>query len=70
VSTKESLDVGAATAMRGFKVGDRLPASHDREVLSAMFDGIEEVCEVTSSLRGGDLRHELRLSDSAVPAAV
>jgi hypothetical protein len=45
-------------------VCDRLAATDDGVVLAAMFDTVEEIGEVTGSVRGSDVRHVIRLSDS------
>ena len=57
------LHVGAEPAIHRFEVGNRFAAPHDRELLAAMFDGVEEIGEVSSCVGGRDVRHELRLSD-------
>lgn len=62
----ESLHVDSPAPTHRFEMGDGLPPSDDGEVLTTMLDGIKEVREVPGSVRGGHIRHRIRLSDLSV----
>ena len=63
VAAQERFDLDSLTRLGGVELGDDLAAAHDREVLAAVLDGIEQVGEVAGGVGGTDLRHEIRLSD-------
>lgn len=65
MSAEERLDVATSTALRRLEMGHPLAAPSDVEVLSAMLNCVEEVGEVPSCVRRGDLGHRIRLSDYA-----
>lgn len=60
---QQRLRIGSQSRLGRFEVGDRLPPSHDCEVLAPMFDSIQEVGEVAGRLGRADVRHKIRLSD-------
>ena len=64
VSAQQRPDVGATSAGYRFELCDRLAATHDGVVLTAVFDTVEEIGELTSSVGSSDIRHAIRLSDS------
>jgi len=49
-------------------VSNNATATHDGVVLVTVFNRIEHIGEVPSSISGGDLRHEIRLSDVGIIA--
>ncbi len=63
---QQRLHIRAEPAIHWFEVSDRFAASHDCEVLAAMLDGVEKISKVPSSVRGGYVRHLIRLSDHRV----
>ena len=46
------------------EMGNRFASPHDREVLTSMLDGIEQISEVPGGVRRRHIRHNIRLSDS------
>jgi hypothetical protein len=63
VALQERLDLGSPARLHGVELGHDLAAAHDREVLAAVLDGVEEAGEVPGRVGGAHLRHAIRLSD-------
>ena len=60
---KHRLHLSTAPAQHGLDEGYRLASAHDREPLTSVLNGVEEIGKVSSRLGGADLGHEIRLSN-------
>lgn len=63
VAAQERFDLNSLPRPDGVELGDDPAAAHDREVLAAVLDGIEQIGEVAGGVGGTHLTHEIRLSD-------
>jgi hypothetical protein len=66
VAPQQSLDVCAFAGADGVELRDDLASAHDREVLTSVLYGVEDVGEVPGCIGSAHLRHEIRLSDRDV----
>ena len=66
MAKQQGLDLVASAAVHWVELGDHLASADDREVLAPVFDRVEDVGEVSCSVGGAHLGHEIRLSDSGV----
>jgi hypothetical protein len=63
VTAEQAFDVGASAGADRLELGHDLSPTDDREVLAAMFYGVEDVGEVSGCVGGTNFRHRIRLSD-------
>ncbi len=54
---QEGFYVVAPARTRRFELGDRLPVTHNRKVLAAVLDRVQEIGEVPDGFRRRDLAH-------------
>jgi hypothetical protein len=69
VPPEQCLDVSTFAGADGVELGDDFPSTDDREVLTSVLYGVEDVGEVPSRVSSANLWDAIRLSDHRATTA-